>query len=64
MGSGTTGVAAAQMGKRFIGIEREPKYFEIAYRRISEAYDQPDMFVMPAPPEPAKAADLFSYSAA
>lgn len=37
MGSGTTGVAAVQMGRKFIGIEREPKYFEAACRRIREA---------------------------
>jgi site-specific DNA-methyltransferase (adenine-specific)/modification methylase len=36
-GSGTTGVAAIQMGKAFIGIEREPKYFEAMCRRIREA---------------------------
>lgn len=36
-GSGTTGVAAVQMGKAFIGIEREPKYFEAMCRRIAEA---------------------------
>lgn len=36
-GSGTTGVAAIKMGKRFIGIEREPKYFEAMCRRICEA---------------------------
>jgi site-specific DNA-methyltransferase (adenine-specific) len=36
MGSGTTGIAALQMGKAFIGIEREPEYFEIACRRIRE----------------------------
>lgn len=46
MGSGTTGVAAVKMGRRFIGIEREPRYFDIACRRISEAYNQPDMLVM------------------
>jgi DNA modification methylase len=45
MGSGTTGVAAVKMGKKFIGIERERKYFDIACRRIEEAYRQPDMFV-------------------
>ncbi len=45
MGSGTTGVAAVQMGRKFIGIEREPKYFEIARRRIEEAYLQGDMFI-------------------
>ncbi len=37
MGSGTTGVAAVQMGRSFIGIEREPKYFEVACRRMREA---------------------------
>lgn len=37
MGSGTTGVAAVQLGKRFIGIEREPTYFEIACGRIRKA---------------------------
>jgi len=45
MGSGTTGVAAVQMGKRFIGIEREPKYFDIACKRIEDAQRQGDMFV-------------------
>ena len=47
MGSGTTGVACVKMGRKFIGIEREPEYFEIACRRIREAYAQPDMFVEP-----------------
>ena len=45
MGSGTTGVACVKMGKKFIGVERSPEYFEIACRRIREAYAQPDMFV-------------------
>lgn len=49
MGSGTTGVAAVQMGRKFIGIEREPKYFEIACRRIEDAQKQVDMFVAPEP---------------
>lgn len=44
MGSGTTGVAAVQMGRKFIGIEREPKYFEIACRRIEDAQRSVDMF--------------------
>lgn len=47
MGSGTTGVAAIKAGKKFVGIEREPKYYEIALRRISEARSQPDMFIQP-----------------
>ena len=44
MGSGTTGVAAVQMGRKFIGIEREVKYFDIACRRIEDAQRMQDMF--------------------
>jgi len=44
MGSGTTGVACARMGLRFVGIERERKYFDIACRRIEQAYAQPRLF--------------------
>jgi site-specific DNA-methyltransferase (adenine-specific)/modification methylase len=60
MGSGTTGVAADQLGKRFIGIEREPKYFDIACKRIADAYAQPDLFVAPPPREAASTHDLFT----
>jgi site-specific DNA-methyltransferase (adenine-specific) len=45
MGSGTTGVAAVQMGRSFVGIEREPKYFDIACKRIEDAQRQGDFFV-------------------
>jgi DNA modification methylase len=45
MGSGTTGVAAVQMGRDFIGIEREPRYFDIACKRIEDAQRQGDFFV-------------------
>lgn len=38
MGSGTTGVACANTGRKFIGIERDEKYFDIAQARISAAY--------------------------
>ena len=41
MGSGTTGVAAVQTGRRFIGIEIDPDYYEIAKKRIKEALMQP-----------------------
>lgn len=51
MGSGTTGVAALRLGRRFIGIEREPRYFEIARERIEAAAAQPDMFVDTRKPE-------------
>jgi len=44
MGSGTTGVACARMGLQFVGIERERKYFDIAVRRIEQAYAQPRLF--------------------
>ena len=44
MGSGTTGVAAVQMGRKFIGIEREPQYFEIACERIKQALKQGQLF--------------------
>ena len=40
MGSGTTGVACMNLGRKFIGIEIEPKYFEIACRRIEDAQRQ------------------------
>jgi DNA modification methylase len=51
MGSGTTGVACIQLGRKFIGIEIEPKYFDIACRRIEEASKQGDLIrdVLPKP---------------
>lgn len=48
MGSGTTGVAAIQLGRKFIGIERDPAYFDIACRRIEQAVAQGQLFA----PEP------------
>jgi len=44
MGSGTTGVAAVQMGRKFIGIEREPSYCDIACQRIETAQAQVRLF--------------------
>ena len=58
MGSGTTGVAAVKLGRKFIGIEIEPKYFDIACRRISEALKQPDLFI--ERPKPAKQESLWA----
>ena len=49
MGSGTTGVACAKLGRKFVGIEIEPKYFDIACERIEKAYAQPDLFIEPSP---------------
>lgn len=45
MGSGTTGIAALQMGRKFIGIEICPQYFDIACKRIEDALRQGDLFV-------------------
>jgi len=44
MGSGTTGVACARLGRKFIGIEIEPKYFDIACERIAREYAQLKLF--------------------
>ena len=44
LGSGTTGVACANLGRKFIGIEIEPKYFDIACSRIDAAYRQGRLF--------------------
>jgi len=44
MGSGTTGVACMNLGRKFIGIEIEPKYFDIACRRIDDAQRQARLF--------------------
>lgn len=52
MGSGTTGVASVKLGRKFIGIEIEPKYFNISCKCISDALKQPDMFI--ERPRPAK----------
>lgn len=54
MGVASTGVACQQMGREFTGIEREPKYFDIACRRIEESMRQPDIFVAEVRPEPAQ----------
>ena len=48
MGTGTTGVAAVKLGRKFIGIEIEPKYFDIACRRLEQAMAQPDLFIQTA----------------
>lgn len=62
MGSGTTGVACATRGRRFVGIEQNPRWFDLACRRIEEAYRQPRLFAEPgAKPIQAK---LFTGDAA
>jgi DNA modification methylase len=52
MGSGSTGVSAVQQGRRFAGVEIDPRYFDISCKRISDALKQGDMFV--PKPKPAK----------
>lgn len=47
MGSGTTGVAGVKLSRRFIGIEIDERYFQIACERIEAATRQPDMFIDP-----------------
>jgi len=58
MGSGTTGVACVKLGRKFIGIEIDEGYFDIACDRIRKAYAQPDMFIAPRAPEPKQEAML------
>lgn len=58
MGSGTTGVACIKLGRKFIGIEIEPKYFDIACKRIEEAWKQPRLFEEPRPKVEQAAFDL------
>ena len=50
MGSGTTGVACVQLGRQFIGIERERKYFDIACERISRAQAQGSLLQLDSTP--------------
>ena len=57
MGSGTTGVACVRLGRKFIGIEIEPKYFDISCRRIEQASRQGDM-LRDAPPKQVQEAFL------
>lgn len=57
MGSGTTGVACVKLGRKFIGIEIDEGYFDIAVERIRKAYAQPDFFVsQERAPEPKQEA--------
>ncbi len=62
MGSGTTGVACAKLGRRFTGIEIDPGYFDIACRRIAAALKEPDLFV--EPPKPAHQLSILDGDAA
>jgi site-specific DNA-methyltransferase (adenine-specific) len=54
MGIGTSGVACARRRRRFIGIERNERYFDVACRRIEQAQRQSDMFNRPTPADKSK----------
>jgi|TARA_R110002072_G_scaffold15680_4_gene62243 DNA modification methylase len=47
MGSGSSAIACVNLGRKFIGIELNEDYFNIACERIRKAYDQPDLFIEP-----------------
>ena len=58
MGSGTTGVACVKLGRKFIGIEKDPEYFDVACSRIEDAYRQPDLFIEQSS-KPATQSEMF-----
>ena len=58
MGSGTTGVAAVQLGRRFVGIEIDEQYFDIACRRIADALSRPRLPLDEPAPRPVQGALL------
>ena len=58
MGSGTTLVACQKLGRKGIGIEIDPDYFEIACKRVEDATRQPDLFVEPTPTPKQTGLDL------
>lgn len=49
MGSASTGVACVKLGRKFIGIERDQRYFDVACKRIEDTYRQPDFLLEEAP---------------
>lgn len=63
MGSGTTGVACVKLGRKFIGIEIDEGYFDIACKRIEQAYRQPDLFVGAARVPQGEQPELFGSTA-
>jgi site-specific DNA-methyltransferase (adenine-specific) len=60
MGSGTTGIACLKRGRRFVGVERNLKWFDLACRRIEAAQRQADLFVQPTKAAPMQNAELFA----
>lgn len=60
LGSGTTAVACMKLGRRFVGIEKDPAYFDIACRRLVIQQRQTDLFAMREDPSFMRTADLFT----
>ena len=58
MGEGSTGEAAARLGRPFIGVELDPAFFDAACRRIEQAQRQGDMLIQPPTPAPKQEAML------
>ena len=58
MGAGATGVAAVRLERKFIGIEKVEKYFDIALRRISDELKRPRLFQEPPQKAPTQEALL------
>ena len=58
MGGGSTGVASVKEGRKFVGVELDPQWFELSCRRIEQAYAQPDFFVEAPQPQPKQEALL------
>ena len=63
MGSGTTGVAAIQLGRKFIGIELDPEYFEIACQRIEDAVRNVSLLNIAKPAQKTRQANLLGVGA-
>jgi len=61
MGSGTTGVACVNLGRSFIGIERELKYFDLACQRIEATLNQPRLFDDKPQPKPEQISMLEAF---
>jgi site-specific DNA-methyltransferase (adenine-specific) len=60
-GSGTTGIAAIKLGRKFMGVEKDEQYFDVMCRRISEALRQPDLFIeAPEPPRQESWLEMWS----
>ncbi len=62
MGAGTTGVACVRTGRKFIGIEREPSYFQIAVKRIRQAWQEKRSEIPFDKPQPMRQLGLIGDS--